>query len=202
VPLRPPLPLTSLAIAALIGLTACGSSSAPEPDSAGDASSRATSTTQQASGEHNQADVMFAQLMIPHHQQAVDMGEMMLAKDGLDPDITSIATTIKDAQAPEITLMTDWLEAWGESSSMGDHAMHSMDGMLTEDQLAALEGAQGEEASRLFLESMIAHHEGAVTMAQDEVDDGQNSSAVDLAGDIIEIQKSEIEDMQQLMDGL
>ncbi len=147
---------------------------------------------------------MFAQMMIPHHQQAVDMGEMMLAKDSLDPEITFIATTLKDAQAPEITLMTQWLEAWGESaaSSMDSHDMHSMDGMLTEDQLAALESAQGEEASRLFLESMIAHHEGAVTMAQDEVDDGQNPSAVDLAGDIIETQKSEIEDMRRLMDGL
>ncbi|WDF32556.1 DUF305 domain-containing protein [Arthrobacter agilis] len=217
------LSLAALSLAAVLTLPACGTDS-------GDTSSSGTTSTEAAasasgadaeastsgdavSEEHNHADVMFAQLMIPHHQQAVQMSEMMLAKDGISPGITDLATKIKDAQGPEIETMTGWLDAWGEplepEGGMDGHDMgdmgsdaDSMDGMMSEDQMADLESAEGTEASRMFLESMTAHHEGAVDMARTEIDDGENPEAVELAGMIIETQNAEIEAMRELLVGL
>ncbi|MHA7209838.1 DUF305 domain-containing protein [Arthrobacter sp. MDT1-65] len=234
------LSLASLSLAALLTLSACGSSSgedmegmdgmgessaAAAPSATADTTTGTTEATSDASSdamtEHNDADVMFAQMMIPHHQQAVEMSDMMLAKDGISPEITDLATRIKDAQGPEIQTMTGWLEAWGEpmepEGGMESHSMEStgsdsmesdmggsasMDGMMNEDQLSELDTAEGTEASRLFLESMIAHHEGAVGMAQDEIDDGQNPEAIDLAGTIVETQNAEIAEMKELLAGL
>ncbi len=196
--------LACLSIAALISLSACSSSPAPGEGNVESARSSEQSATVMAA-DYNDADVMFAQMMIPHHQQAVDMGETILAKDGTDPQVVSLATSIVDSQAPEIEIMTSWLVAWDGSISgegMGGHDMSSMDGMLSVDQMAALESAEGDGASRLFLKSMTAHHEGAVTMAQDEIDEGRNREAIGLASDIIKTQESEIDQMQSLMDTL
>jgi uncharacterized protein (DUF305 family) len=66
-----------------------------------------------AAGPHNDADVMFAQMMIPHHEQAIEMSDMILAKDGVNGEITELAQQIKDAQAPEIAQMRGWLAGWG-----------------------------------------------------------------------------------------
>ncbi|MHA7241322.1 DUF305 domain-containing protein [Arthrobacter sp. TMS1-12-1] len=237
------LSVASLSVAALITLSACGSSSGGEMEGMdmGQESSAAatpTATTEpsteasteastevsagvspgasdEAMAGHNDTDVMFARMMIPHHQQAVEMSEMILAKDGVDQQVTDLATTIKDAQGPEIGTMTGWLEVWGEpmepeggmeGNDMGDmggsgdmEGMDGMDGMMSEDQMAALENAEGVEASRMFLESMTAHHEGAIDMAQDEIDNGQNPDAVELAETIVETQQAEIDQMQQLL---
>ncbi|MFC3299997.1 DUF305 domain-containing protein [Arthrobacter agilis] len=222
------LSLAALTLAAVLALPACGTDSG-DTSSGGTSSSGTTSTEAAASAsgadaeastsgdavseEHNHADVMFAQLMIPHHQQAVRMSEMMLAKDGISPGITDLATKIKDAQGPEIETMTGWLDAWGEplepeggmdGHDMGDMGSEadSMEGMMSEDQMADLESAEGTEASRMFLESMTAHHEGAVDMARTEIDDGENPEAVELAGMIVETQNAEIEAMRELLVGL
>lgn len=78
----------------------------------------------------------------------------------------------------------------------------NMRGMMSEEDMAALDAAEGTEASRLYLEQMIRHHEGAVDMARDEVNDGQNPEAVALAEDIIDAQESEIAEMEQLLQNL
>ncbi|WP_104180063.1 DUF305 domain-containing protein [Arthrobacter sp. B0490] len=215
------LSLASLSLATLITLSACGSSSGggmEGMDGMGESSAAAApgATTGSTSGasdeavaEHNDADVMFAQMMIPHHEQAVEMSDMMLSKDGITPEITDLATKIKDAQGPEIETMTGWLEAWGEpmdpEDGMEGHSMGgsgSMDGMMSEDQLSELEAAEGTDASRLFLDAMTAHHEGAVGMAQDEIDDGENPEAIELAETIVETQNAEITEMKELLAGL
>ncbi|WP_346028030.1 DUF305 domain-containing protein [Arthrobacter parietis] len=189
------LSLSALGVAAVVMLAGCGAADPGE--------SAAGSSGSEVSGEHNDADVMFAQMMIPHHEQAVQMSDVVLAKDGLSPEITELATQVKDAQAPEIETMTGWLDAWGEP--VEGHHMESadgedgMDGMLSEDQMGELEAAEGEEAARMFLESMTAHHNGAVDMAQEEIENGENPEAIALAEDIVETQEAEIEEMKELL---
>uniref|UniRef100_UPI000377CF83 DUF305 domain-containing protein n=3 Tax=unclassified Arthrobacter TaxID=235627 RepID=UPI000377CF83 len=77
--------------------------------------------------------------------------------------------------------------------------MGGMDGMLDEDQMADLEAAEGDDAVGLFLESMIEHHDGAVEMAQEEIDNGENPAAIALAETIMETQLAEIQEMEQLL---
>ncbi|MEG9249929.1 DUF305 domain-containing protein [Arthrobacter sp. Soc17.1.1.1] len=222
------LSLAALSLAIAFALSACGTdsgtTSVTSSEAAAPASSAAAETSPSAdasastsadavSEEHNDADVMFAQMMIPHHEQAVEMSDMMLAKDGISPEITDLATKIKDAQGPEIETMTGWLEAWGEpmqpeggmeSHSMGDMGSDSdsMEGMMSEEQMSDLESAEGTEASRMFLESMTAHHEGAIGMAQTEIDNGENPEAIELAETIVATQQSEIDEMNELLAGL
>lgn len=190
------LSLSALGIAAVVVLAGCGTADSGESAVTG-------SSGGEVSGEHNDADVMFAQMMIPHHEQAVEMSDVVLDKEGLSSEITELATQVKDAQAPEIETMTGWLDAWGEP--VEGHHMESadgkdgMDGMLSEDQRGELEAAEGEEAARMFLESMTAHHNGAVDMAQEEIENGENPEAIALAEDIVEAQEAEIEEMKELL---
>jgi uncharacterized protein (DUF305 family) len=150
-----------------------------------------------AATEHNAANTMFAQGMIPHHEQAVEMSQTMLAKKDIPAAVTDLATRIKAAQAPEIETMTGWLKSWNESATMG--AGHSMDGMMGDDDLEALEAAQGTEAAKLFLKQMIVHHEGAVMMARTETSQGKNTDAIQLSKDIVTAQEAEIKEMQDLL---
>tara|TARA_B100000686_G_scaffold347872_1_gene437543 strand:- start:154 stop:666 length:513 start_codon:yes stop_codon:yes gene_type:complete len=163
-------------------------------------SSAPSSSSSAATADFNDADVMFAQMMIPHHEQAVEMSDMVLDKEGIDPGVLTLASDIKAAQQPEIDQLQSWLEEWGADSDTG--SMEGMDhggGMMSGDDMAALEAATGAEASRLFLEQMTMHHEGAITMAQDEVDNGQNPDAIAMAQTIIDTQTAEIATMQELL---
>lgn len=217
-------------MASALLLSACSSGSTTnEPATTATSPSAASSSTTTAKADaHNDADVAFAQGMIPHHEQAVEMSDMLLGKQGVDPAVVALANTIKAAQAPEIEQMQGWLQQWGaampstSSSGMPGHNMpgHSMPGhdmsgggmgempamgggghgMMSEEDMAALQNAQGAEAGKLFLEQMIEHHEGAVTMAKQEIDDGQFPAAVDMARSIVTSQQAEIEDMRALLD--
>lgn len=153
-----------------------------------------------AAADHNGTDTMFAQGMIPHHAQAVEMSEMMLKKQGIDAKVTALAGRIKAAQGPEIDRMTGWLQRWNEPAQMpGGHAMS---GMLGDDELKKLDAATGTEASKLFLTQMIAHHEGAVEMANAEVRGGKDPEAISLARDVAASQTDEIKEMKELLAGL
>jgi len=120
--------------------------------------------------------------------------------DANDADIM-FASMMKAAQGPEIQKMEQWLEEWGADTSNMEGMDHG-GGMMSDDDMQALEDATGADASRLFLEQMIEHHQGAVEMAQDEVHNGQNSDAVALAETIIEAQTTEIATMKDLLDTL
>ena len=147
------------------------------------------------SSEFSAADVMFAQMRIPHHQQAVDLGEIAVNSEA-SPEVLALDKEISNDQTHEIEHMQAWLTAAGASEHM-DHEM-GMDGMLTETQLETLKAAKGEEFDRLFLEGMIAHHEGAISMAQDVVD-SKNTEVAELAASIIESQTKQIEYMKELL---
>jgi uncharacterized protein (DUF305 family) len=192
------------ALAASLVLGACGSSS-PSAHSASSPSTSsapsASSTAAPVSGPHNDADVTFASMMIPHHNQAIEMSDMLLAKSGIDPKVAALAQKIKAAQGPEVALMSGWLADWGANpspSSMGD--MGGMgDGLMNQADMDALNDATGQQAAQLFLSGMIKHHQGAVTMAQAELGSGRSSDAKKLAQDIISAQKAEITEMNQLL---
>lgn len=199
-------------IAAALFISACsGSDTAATPSGAPSVSS---STAASADQGHNDADVTFAESMIPHHQQAIEMSDMLLGKQGIDPRVAELANDIKTAQSPEIEQLTGWLAEWGVASttssapSMPDHDMSGGDmqmnghGMMSDQDMAALQNAQGVAASTLFLQQMITHHEGAITMAQTEIDGGQFPAAVELARNISSTQQEEITRMQGILDSL
>lgn len=214
------LVLSTLAVASTLALAACGEATDATTDATTSATSTTTTTpettetttaTTEADGEisadHNDADIMFAQMMIPHHQQAVEMSEMLLAKEGIPAQVVEFAQGVIDAQGPEIDRMNAMLEAWDQqpvtdSGGMDHGKMGGMSGMMSQEDMAALEEAQGTEAARLYLEQMTTHHEGAVDMARDEVADGQNPHAITLAEQVISDQEAEIAQMQQMLTDL
>ena len=198
------LTISAAALAAVIALAGCstgsGSSSGSTMSGMGSGSMPASSAPETSSATHNGTDMLFAQGMIPHHAQAVEMSEMMLQKQGMDAQITALAEKIKAAQGPEIERMTGWLKAWNESTQTAGG--HSMSGMMGEDDLKELDAAQGTEAAKLFLTQMIAHHEGAVEMANAEVRSGKSAEAVQLGKDIAAAQTAEIAEMKALLAAL
>ncbi len=159
--------------------------------------------SESVSADFNNADETFAMEMIPHHEQAVEMADILLAKEGVDERVVALAANIKAAQDPEIDQMLGFLDAWGVEMADGMGGMdHGMDGMMSSEDMAALEEASGAEASSLFLEQMIQHHQGAIEMAQQELDNGQNPEALELAQKIVDDQTAEIAEMQSLLSEL
>lgn len=153
------------------------------------------SSEDDVSGTYTDDELMFASMMIPHHSQAVTMSELALA-NSTNPEITSLATAIRDAQAPEIKQMQSWLD---QSDYSGTHAGHmDMGGMLSDEELAELSTAKGSAFDRLFLEGMIAHHESAIDMLS-MIKNSTNSEVKKLYADILSSQSAEIEAMKALL---
>jgi uncharacterized protein (DUF305 family) len=157
--------LPKLFIAGLLLLTACGGESHNMSDMSTD--SIGTNATSSESS-FNEADVMFAQMMIPHHEQAIELADM-----ALDPTLMAseqvkpLASQIKSAQDPEIDLMTQWLTDWDQPlMDMSEEHDMSMDGMLSVDEIAALGELTGTEFDQAWATAMIAHHKGAIKMAE------------------------------------
>ncbi|WP_230312795.1 DUF305 domain-containing protein [Nakamurella alba] len=169
------------------------------------ASSAAAGTT----ATYNDADVMFAQMMVVHHQGAVEMADLAATR-AEDPAVKELAATIKAAQEPEIAQMQAWLTTWtpgSDSTSMTDmtgmdHGGMDMPGMMSDEQMQQLTDATGAEFDRLFLELMIEHHQGALDMAESEKSDGANPDALALADRIIASQTVEIATMQDMLAGM
>ncbi|WP_198413067.1 DUF305 domain-containing protein [Cryobacterium sp. HLT2-28] len=190
--------LTGLAVAAALTLSACTNGTAPNASSD-------SSSVPSASAAFAPADVTFAQMMIPHHEQAVEMSDSIVAKDGIDKRILDLATHIKAAQQPEITQLKAWLRDWGtdEASTQGMDGMSGMgdgsDGMMSDGDMTALTDATGADAGKLYLKQMIVHHDGAVRMAQLELDEGQNVDAKAMASNIVKSQTDEIGIMKDIL---
>lgn len=146
---------------------------------------------------YDQDAIMFAQMMIPHHEQAVEMADMALSNT-TNPVILELAAEIKAAQDPEIEQMRGWLDTAGAVEEGAEMHMMHMSGMLSEEELDALRNARDAEFDRLFLEGMIEHHEGAIDMAEDVLEN-ENSEVKALAAAIIEAQTREIELMESLL---
>ena len=194
-------------VAGALVLTSCGSSD-------NDAGATTTSTTvsaetsaEQSAETFSDADVAFLQDMYPHHAQAVEMTDMV-ADRTTNPDVLALADQIEAAQQPEMDQMSALLESWGEPApsatmdDMGGMDHSSMDGMMTDDQMAELAGLSGTDFDRMWMTMMIEHHEGAVTMSEDVLADGVNPEVRVLAEEIIDAQQVEIAEMQSLIDAL
>jgi len=146
----------------------------------------------QSNSEFSADDIAFAEMMIPHHEQAIEMSEIALINT-TNPEVLQLAQEIKDTQSPEIELMMGW-----NGVQKSSHAGHMMDGMLSESELSDLREARGNEFDLLFLQSMIKHHEGAILMAQD-VAASENKDVANLGAAIITAQKLEIDAMKELL---
>jgi len=149
-------------------------------------------TATQSNSEYSTDDIKFAEMMIPHHDQAIEMSDIALLNT-TNPDLLELAQEIKRAQSPEIEIMKSWT---GVNASM--HAGHMMDGMLSESELADLRDAKGKAFDLLFLQGMIKHHEGAIVMAQG-VADSKNKEVSELSASIIKTQQAEIAKMKELL---
>ena len=190
-----PAATAAITLTALLALAGC----AGTPTSGGDMSGMDHGSSSSApAADANEADVTFASMMIEHHTQAVEMSDTLLSKDAIDERVVELAEQIKAAQQPEIEQMEGWLEDWGSDTSDMTGMDHG-NGMMSDDDMQALDDATGAEAARLFLEQMIEHHRGAIEMAQEEVDNGQNSDAVALAQTIIDTQTTEIATMEGIL---
>ena len=150
--------------------------------------------------EVNGVDLHFLAMMTPHHQQAVDMSEIILAAQGTSAATADLADRIKVGQEEEIDTMVDWAEQWDQHDLMEHHAQHIANGMITPEQMDQLETLEGEEADTLFLQLMHSHHAGAVDMTQDQIDNGGYQPLVDLAQQMIDVQTAEMHEMEQLLE--
>jgi uncharacterized protein (DUF305 family) len=147
---------------------------------------------------HNAADVAFAQHMIPHHQQALDMADMVPTHT-TNATLQTVAIHIKTDQQAEIVTLEGFLARWNEPRhNHGDHGSMSMDGMVDSETMARLPSLTGSDFDTLWITSMIGHHQGAVEMAQDEIAHGQNPDAIKTAQIIVVSQEREIAFMRDI----
>ena len=185
---------------AAVALSACsdsGDTGMPGMNHGGTSSASAP-----ASGMANAADVEFAQMMIVHHQQAVEMATLAETRAS-DAEVKSLAAQIKGAQQPEIDKMTGWLTAWGKSTAapMG-HDMMSMPGLLSADDMKQLAAAQGTAFDKKFAQLMIAHHNGAIEMANSVLANGAEPQVKALAQAIVSAQTAEVAQLQKIVSRL
>ncbi len=210
--------LTALTLGVALGLAGCGggndpggmsgmghSPSSPQMSQLPSSTASSSDSSPSTAVQFNDADATFVQEMLPHHKQAVEMSNTLLQKSGVSAETTVLAKQIKAAQQPEITTMEGWLKDWGKSADPG---MGGMDhggmggGMATDAEMKKFAQADGASAEKMYLEMMTKHHQGAITMAETEIKNGQNPNAVQLANTVASSQQAEIDTMLKLMANL
>lgn len=170
-----------------------------------------------STADHNEADVAFATDMVEHHAQAIQMANFTIGRDGIDPRIAELAEEIRVEQTQEIDTLSGWLREWGEpvpetGFATGDSHSHESDGyetdahtdmpgMMSGEEMARLAEAPDAEFGSMWIEMMVAHHEGAITMAEAVQDEGKHDRLVDLAADIESVQRVEVKDLRRWLDG-
>ncbi|MBD2892592.1 hypothetical protein amrb99_15020 [Actinomadura sp. RB99] len=201
------LALVAAPAALAISLAACGDNKDSGDSKSGGSmaghsmSMSASPSTGAQAGQHNGQDVMFAQMMIPHHRQAIEMADLAATRAS-SPQVKSLAADIEKEQTPEIERLSGWLTGWGSSvpsPGMGGMDRGGMDGLMTEKDMKELEAAKGAAFDKAFLQMMIKHHEGAVAMAMTEQSAGQFPDAKTMAAGIISSQSTEITKMRTLL---
>jgi uncharacterized protein (DUF305 family) len=225
----PPLRRTGLAVVcvAAVTLTACGSNTAPSPPVAASAPPAVSAPMGQPSGravaDHNDADVAFAQQMIPRHAQAVALAEMAVRAGSVQ--VRDLGAQIQPTVRPEMDQMAGWLRSWGAEvppttgfgggpvvcpgggvcPSGGPGPMPGGMGpgrgpsRISAEQIQEMGRASGPQFDRRFLQLMIEHHREAITIAETEVRDGRSTEATQLAEKIITEQQAEIGQMETLL---
>ena len=193
------------ALAMALFVVACNN---PQPASDGHTDhSHTEDETPVISGEpaaFNADDIAFATNMVPHHEQAIELSALVPERS-TNPDVIQLAQTIASVQEPEIATMNAFLVQWNENpdtqTGHEGHDMAGMAGMVDQATLTRLESLTGAEFDTLWLQSMIAHHEGAIDMAETELAVGENVDAKQLAQHIIDEQQAEIAQMRTMLGG-
>ncbi|MEV7871889.1 DUF305 domain-containing protein [Streptomyces sp. NPDC088124] len=193
----------AVVLGAVLVLAACGGRDA---STGGHADHGGDSSASPSASAHNGTDVSFAQAMIPHHRQAVEMADLAAGRAS-SAEVRMLASEIKKAQDPEIRTLSEWLTAWGEdvpardasAADGAEHSGHSMSGMMSGDAMAELSRASGKAFDTAFLRMMVEHHEGAVEMARSERSRGAHQGARRMAGAIVASQTAEITRMNTLL---
>jgi uncharacterized protein (DUF305 family) len=185
------LAIIALLAAAVVSLS-LNRSDDPKSLNSGSSYSGHSSTNENYTG----ADVMFLQMMIPHHQQAIDISNLAM-ENSQDSELLKLAQIISRDQAAEITQMKAWLVDAGASEDMG-HSMDGMGGMLNGAELEALAAAKGVEFDRLWLKGMTEHHDGAIHMTQ-MIEDAQNPEIKAFGSKVIADQSAQIAQMKEML---
>jgi uncharacterized protein (DUF305 family) len=192
-----------IALCAALLLTACSGSD----DKSDTAKTDQSVSTPEPPG-FNADDYAFATNMIPHHQQAIELAALA-PEHSANQDLIALAAKISAEQDPEIKALRVFLVQWDENpddnASHGDHgedAGHGpMAGMVDDATMAKLQSLNGAEFDRLWLQSMISHHQGAIEMAKAEVANGQNVDIKRMAQTMVDTQQAEITQMNQMLKG-
>ena len=188
------------ALLAAVILTACSTDSDDAMTSDSQAQETTSMSGETAPDSGREDDVMFAQMMIPHHEQAVEMANMALDPDASSSvEVRELAVDIKATQDPEIETMRAWLDAWGAPQEPSGGMGHDS-GMMSQGDMGALASAEGAEFDQMWLTMMIEHHEGAITMARDVQSTTEDEEVAALAAEIIAAQEAEIATMQALLE--
>jgi len=155
------------------------------------------------SGNHNAADVTFAQDMIPHHRQAVEMAGYVATRS-TNPQVKALAQQIEGAQSPEINQMTGWLAAWGQPVTAGSGMSmgSSMHGMMSDSDMSMSQTLDGPAFDKMWLSMMTEHHTGAIDMAKVELAQGRYGDAKTLAQSITTSQAAQVTQMHALLQQL
>jgi uncharacterized protein (DUF305 family) len=201
---RARITLAGTGIAAALLIAGCSSGSGnstsgtttPMADMPGMSQSGTTSTAA-ARTDFDAADVTFLQMMYPHHAQAVEMAKMVPSRSQ-NQQLIALASKIEAAQAPEMTQFAELLHSFGKPAPSATMD-HPMDGVMSQDQMTALAKASGAAFDKMWLQMMIDHHKGAVTMSDTELADGSNAQVKALAQGIITAQQAEIQQMQGML---
>ncbi len=219
-------PVVALALAGLL-LGGCSAAPDDEPEAGADAGTGDTTILQPGrpgdeaetvgpdalpeAADWNHSDVAFVQMMVPHHAQALEMSALAPQR-AASPQIRALARRIKGAQGPEVLTLSSWLQTRridvptaGEDPEVYDHGEHGhmeMTGMLTRQEMARLKATSGARFDRMFLRGMIAHHQGAVDMAQTVAVDGTDLQVSEIAADVSIGQQAEINRMRDLLRAL
>jgi uncharacterized protein (DUF305 family) len=201
------VPAIVLALCAALFLAACSSS-----EEKTDAGTTHESTVSMEPAGFNADDRAFATDMIPHHEQAIELSALVPERS-TNPELIALANQITAAQQPEINALRVFLVQWDEnpednadgsdgSASHGAGGHHGqMQGMVDDATMAKLQSLSGPEFDKLWLQSMISHHQGAIEMAKAEVANGLNVDVKRMAQSIIDSQQAEITQMNQMLKG-
>ncbi len=199
--------LIAVAVLALaVPLSACSKSTTAGTNQSTTEAAKASTAASATTGAFNDADTTFTQGMIPHHEQAVEMADMALdLQTAAGPKVVALAKAIKAAQDPEIATMKGWLTAWGKDASGAmagmNHSGGAMPGMMTAADMTSLGKAKAAEFDKAWATMMIAHHKGAIEMANTVIKDGKSADVKKLAAAIVKGQQAEIVQMTALLKG-
>jgi uncharacterized protein (DUF305 family) len=195
------------ALAALCLLVACGNGAGPSGETSQDGGRiPATAVITGEPAGYNSADVAFASTMVPHHQQAIEMASLAQQRS-TNPELVTLANRIVATQQPEVNILNVFLVQWNENpdNRAGPGAEDTPEpahGMVDPATIAKLESLRGPDFDKLWLESMICQHHGAVAIAKSEISDGKNVDAITVAETIVSGQDAEIRQMTRMLEGM